>query len=29
VWIAGVATDRAKKQLKAKGFEVEEKRPVR
>jgi hypothetical protein len=29
VWISGVATDRAKKELKAKGFEVRERRPVR
>jgi hypothetical protein len=29
VWISGVATDRAKKELAAKGFEVREKRPVR
>lgn len=29
VWISGVATDRAKQELKAKGFEVREKRPVK
>ena len=29
VWISGVATDRAKQELKAKGFAVLEKRPVK
>lgn len=28
VWISGVATDRAKRELKARGFEVREKRPL-
>ena len=29
VWISGVATDTARKELKSKGFEVREKRPVK
>jgi hypothetical protein len=29
VWISGVATDRAKRELKKRGFEVREKRPIR
>jgi hypothetical protein len=29
VWISGLATDKAKQELKARGFAVLEKRPVR
>jgi hypothetical protein len=29
VWISGIATDRARQELKARGFEVRERRPVR
>ena len=29
VWISGVATDKAKQELKARGFAVLEKRPVK